>query len=337
MSRRSLFRFDYRIYSETGRKVPIKTCSGEMENKSLKVKQKQIKQELNTVFQTYTLDELDQAEVLEFLGLLRDLGQQYRSIHAELEVELGDQYLESYPDSETFCKRLVDSTRQANARLKQLIEQNHLKTENDQIEKAKNRLRVREQVFQQKLSRSSENFETEDVDGIRESCQYFNNLSEEFYDIFHEVKIVYGEEYQDDFGDRFETTFTKITDVIKLGRDKIKKLHAEKEATALAERDKAGDVAKKNHIKDQEVLADVLLNEIKLRQNALSTKCDTTILDSMSDHQILSFQKMMCEIDSELRELMREVTRYSNILVSCGGDVTEKLVAPRKIQNECVG
>ena len=186
------------------------------------------------------------------------------------------------------------------------------------------------------MSRSSENFETEDVDGIRESCQYFNNLSEEFYDIFHEVKIVYGEEHQDDFGDRFETTFTKITDVIKLGRDKIKKLHAEKEATALAERDKAGDVAKKNHIKDQEVLADVLLNEIKLRQNALSTKCDTTILDSMSDHQILSFQKMMCEIDSELRELMREVTRYSNILVSCGGDVTEKLVAPRKIQDECL-
>ena len=104
MSRRSLFRFDYRIYSETGRKVPIQTCSGEMENKSLIVKQKQIKQELNTVFQTYTLDELDHAEVLEFLGLLRDLGQQYRSIHAELEVELGDQYLVSYPDSETLFK-----------------------------------------------------------------------------------------------------------------------------------------------------------------------------------------------------------------------------------------
>ena len=66
-----------------------------MENKSLIVKQKQIKQELDTVFQTYTLDELDYAEVQEFLGFLRELGQQYRSVHAELEVALADQYLAS--------------------------------------------------------------------------------------------------------------------------------------------------------------------------------------------------------------------------------------------------
>ena len=127
MSKRPLFRFDYRVYSKTGQKIPICTSGEEMENKSLIVKQKQIKQELDTVFQTYTLDELDYAEVQEFLGFLRELGQQYRSVHAELEVELADQYLVSYPDTEKFCKKIVDSTKLANARLKNSVERVNLK------------------------------------------------------------------------------------------------------------------------------------------------------------------------------------------------------------------
>ena len=99
-------------------------------------------------------NEFDYAEVQEFLGFLRELGQQYRSVHAELEVELADQYLVSYPDTEKFCKKIVDSTKLANARLKKLSGESQLKAENDQVETAKNRLKIREQVFQDKLTRS---------------------------------------------------------------------------------------------------------------------------------------------------------------------------------------
>ena len=59
-------------------------------------------------------------------------------------------------------------------------------------------------------------------------------------------------------------------------------------------------------------------------------------LDSLSDHQILGFRKMMSEIDCELRELMQKVTEYSKILASYEDDVAVALQAPRKIQEDCL-
>ena len=163
-----------------------------MGDKSLRIKEKQVSQELNTVFATYAVDELDRVEILVFTGFLKDLGQQFRYIHAELESDLGDQYGTAYPNFEQTCKKIIDTTKCANARLRKLVLEDQLKAAQEQAANLKNALKIREQIFQDKLSRAISDIDSDDMDGIRESCHYLNSLLDEFYGIFRDVKVAYG-------------------------------------------------------------------------------------------------------------------------------------------------
>ena len=101
--------FDYGIYHETGVKVSIERAvsSNMAEQKQLEEKkllELQIFDDIQDIYDTHILDELDGLEELEdVLAEVSMLTKKFRHIHVELKFRLGNDYNDSYPE---FDKRL---------------------------------------------------------------------------------------------------------------------------------------------------------------------------------------------------------------------------------------
>ena len=158
-SRRDITQLDYLVYHKTGKKTArsLELESDNMDEedklKPLKIKEAQIAEEISTTFETYDLDELDSSEIVECVGLLKDLGQQYRYVHAELQAGLDAGYNAAYPDYAKICQQMIQFIKNASAQSKKLRAQEQEKVETKNDEKVKTKLKIREQVFQDKLKR----------------------------------------------------------------------------------------------------------------------------------------------------------------------------------------
>ena len=125
--------FDYRVYNETGEKVPkdrssVKMASPLEEKKLLEL---QIFDDIKYIYDTNVLDDIECVEDLdEVLREVSDLTKRFRHIHVELKYLLGEDYADAYPE---FDKRLEGLKKYALA-VKQkmkLLNSTKISSEND--------------------------------------------------------------------------------------------------------------------------------------------------------------------------------------------------------------
>lgn len=333
-ARKTKIDLDYQIYDKTGIKV-LKSRekmnnenTEEFENKiKNKIKAQKLKGDILEHLDIYEYDTLESVDDLrESLDAILLLSTEFRHLHVELRCDLGDEtYIATYPNVEEFTSKVRDYIKNSKSKLKDLkkgeIEGGDAKLLTDK----QNKFKVEEEVLRERIEREFQNFDLSDSNEIRESCIRLERILVEYYQLLTSIKITFGEKFVDFLGDNFDKTILRINDQIKLGKEKMKEINAEKETSLDSIRADQIRVDQNNFISDKNSQASNILKELELRCSALITKCKVEDLDDLSDYQILDTHKNMSTKDTELREIFAKVTEYCTLAAFCG-DKKDKLI-----------
>ncbi len=201
-------------------------------------------------------------------------------------------------------------------------------------------IKIREEVFRKKIIAKIDSLEYVGIDQISEDIKILKSFSADYFDIQSEAKITFGDDYatdfDDTFGDTFEQTFEKIKESVERGREKLEILSQEREKFLLDEKEKNEKKAVEEVLVKQKFKAGNLLEEIKLRCEAMIAKCDLDSLEKVSDFQIMDIKKQFWDSDPKMYEIFGKVTEYSNIAALCGEDKDKMLVGSRALQNKAL-
>ena len=162
-----LYSLDYGTFHRLGEKVYKQKQESEMDSKSLKIKERQIVDDINEFFLLSSLDELDTAEdIQEGLNTIAQLSKEFRHLHIQLQEELGkEDYDTEYAEFSNFLADIRKYQKDGKAKLKSVPKgQNDLLAttriqldEEKEKERLDNETRVRksilvkEEVFREKL------------------------------------------------------------------------------------------------------------------------------------------------------------------------------------------
>ena len=259
----------------------------------------------------YNLQDMDTLdEVLEGLDIVSETGKCYRHIHVELEVAMGEtDYLAEYAKA----GEITDKVRQYQADAK--IKSTRLKQEESEKSTAKvladreelelrskmASLEVEEQVFRAKLNDEIDNFELGEISGVQNSCKRFEHLLDECYSLLSKAKIVFGNDFDTKYKDIFDESISKIRKQIKLGSNKIGELVSEKRDRSAKEKAKEEEASNDKILKELSSHAEILTNEIELRSKSLITRCQSSVLQSLNDYDLLDCKKNSKYVDIEMR------------------------------------
>ena len=176
----SLYDLNYAILHNTGEKVQK---SLNMDVTKLKVKEKQVRNDLSESFRLYDLQDMDTVDdVLEGLQHVTDIGKSYRHIHIELESAMGEtDYLAAYGKAEEVTEKVRQYQATAKAKSRRLKQQEseidaaRIATERQEqdLQAKKASLEIEEQVFRDKLEGEIGNFDSNQADEIKRSCKRF--------------------------------------------------------------------------------------------------------------------------------------------------------------------
>ena len=226
----SLYDLDYAVLHETGERVHK---SSNMDLTKLKVKEKQLRNDLSEHLRLYALQDMETLdEVLEGLDIVSETGKGYRHIHVELEIAMGEgNYLAEYPKAGEITNKVRQYQADAKIKSRRLKQEESEKStakvlqdrEDQELRSKVASLEVEEQVFRGKLKDKIENFELGEITDIQNSCKRFEHLLDECYSLLSKAKIVFGTEFDTKYKDIFEDSISEIRAQIKLGSSKRKK------------------------------------------------------------------------------------------------------------------
>ena len=80
-------------------------------------------------------------------------------------------------------------------------------------------------------------------------------------------------------------------------------------------------------------IAKILVQEIKLRCDALITKCDSKALSALNDYELLGRSKELTDVDSEMREIFGKFSEVSKVVVSIGDDGKSQYTKAKNFQD----
>ena len=336
-------RIDYKVFGSTGEKV-LKSNITDMDDK--KLKELQVFDDIKNLQEVYPINELESSnDLIEYINSLQEYTTNYRHIHTDLKMSLGeDVYNNEYPQFNDILKGFRDSLKFAKSQLK-IKKDEELKVSKDeemeklllQNDQQRAPLKIREQVFRSKIIMKINSLKFNDPDQIEEDIKILNGFSSDYFDIQSEMKIIFADEYVAEFGDNFEKTFEKIDECVSSGREKLKALCAEIQSAISKEKELEAENAAKVFLDEQKFKAGNLLKEIKLRCDALIQRCDESLLNSVSDFQILDIKKRFWDSDSKMYDIFDKVTEYSNLAALCGDDKDDLISESLTLQDDALG
>ena len=129
---------DYAILHRTGKRV-IKDRGSNMESKELKTQAIHIYSDLEDFFDSYDIRELDEVDELQdYVAKIGDLKRNFRRIHSELKVALGEEFKTEYPEFDNTSNELSEKFKIANKKLTDLKKETKIneqaKTDKDMYE-----------------------------------------------------------------------------------------------------------------------------------------------------------------------------------------------------------
>ena len=115
-----LYSLDYGTFHRTGEKVYKLREEADMDPKTLKIKERQIVDDINEFFLLSSLDELDTAEeIQEGLNTIAQLSKDFRHLHIQLQEELGkEDYDTEYAEFSNFLADIRKYQKDGKAKLK---------------------------------------------------------------------------------------------------------------------------------------------------------------------------------------------------------------------------
>ena len=119
MNTRSKDRFDYKIYHESGVKVPV--ASGKtMDPNQVPLEELKIVDDLDHNLALYKVEDLSSEEELsEGIGVISKLGQCYRHVHVELKAHLKENHGVSYPKYDQKLKMITTYLKDARTKIRE--------------------------------------------------------------------------------------------------------------------------------------------------------------------------------------------------------------------------
>ena len=339
----SLYDLNYAILHNTGEKVQK---SLNMDVTKLKVKEKQVRNDLSESLRLYDLQDMDTVDdVLEGLQHVTDIGKSYRHIHIELESAMGEtDYLAAYGKAEEVTEKVRQYQATAKAKSRRLKQQEseidaaRIATERQEqdLQAKKASLEIEEQVFRDKLEGEIGNFDLNQVDEIKRSCKGFENLLDECYSLLSRAKIIFRDEFETKYKQGFDDSIAKIRDQIKVGMTKISDLASKERDLEVAEKAKDDKLANDKFMAEQISHAEILTNEIEIRSQTLVSKCRSSTLQGMDDFELLDRSKTIVSLDTEMREIFAIFTKISKVVATLGPGKDALLSKPREFQKEAL-
>ena len=149
MNLRTSERFDYSIYNETGRKIPLTVHHSDMDLKQVEIEELKILDSLNfhlalnDVTELVTDDECNGA-----VSTVTDLYDKYRSIHVVLRKEM-ETYEQAYPDFDKVGTKVKDYLKS----VKQILRNNMSKDKKSSCDSEIRTLEVEVEFLKKKIRR----------------------------------------------------------------------------------------------------------------------------------------------------------------------------------------
>ena len=323
----SLYDLNYAVFHDSGEKVGK---SVNMDVDKLKLKEKQIRDDLSESLRLYDLQELDTVDdVLEGLEHVTDIGKSYRHVLLELEAAMGEvDYLAEYPKAGELLAKVRSYQSNARAQSRRLRHEESEKNATRAVEERRKQeeeskmasLEVAEQVFRSKLEDEIKNFTSTDIDEIKHSIKRFESLLDECYSLLSKAKVVFSDTFDEKYKQIFDDSIKKIRGQIKDKMAKIGEVTSKEREALVAEKAKDVKLAKEKFVAEQTSHAEILTNEIVLRSQNLVAKCVSSNLKNLDDYELLDRGKNMMNLDVEMREILNKFSEVSKIIVSLGTD-----------------
>ena len=337
--------FDYFLYHTQGVKVPKArkhpaskiSCSKTSTNMSdnleeRKMQELQIFSDIQEVYDTHIVDEIESVEELsDVLEEITVLGKQYRHIHVELKYLMGEN---DYTTSNPYFSLRLDTLRKYVTSVKDKLKQLSSVAINSDKERLCSSLMTEENIFSERLKDflAFKIDENSNVDEIRDNGFELKQLLETYYGLFSKSKIGLGDDFQKQFGTKFEDTIVEIKRKIQEGRAMLETIQSVVEAAAEKDRLEREAQAEKKYLSEQKFQANAMLSEITNRSSSLVKKCDSKSLQNLSDFQIFELQKELKSVDIEMREMFASVTAYSKVASLCGDEKDDMLRKAEKLR-----
>ena len=282
----------------------------------------------NTVLEDLeTVEEL--TEVLEEISLLN---KQYRHVHVELKFLMGDGYADAYKEHGKRLEAMKTFISSVKTRIK-TVNSTKVDTEKDNLKSA---LKIEQGIFHERFDKELADFRVDNVVEIREKCSNFEALLQDYYRLFSKAKIGLAGNFDDAFGKTFDDRIATIRGKIDEGKKAVAKIESDfKKSAAKAKAEHEKEVQKK-YIAEQKFQASALLTEIKNRCDSLAKRCNRSVLNDLSDFQILEKQKNMGLVDREMHDIFGRVTAYSKIAATCGEEKADMLKEAEALQADAL-
>ena len=325
MNLRTSERFDYGIYNETGRKVPLTVHHSEMDLKQVEMEELKILDSLNfhlalnDVTELITDDECNGA-----VSTVTDLYDKYRSIHVVLRKEM-DNYEQAYPDFEKMGTKVKDYLKS----VKQILRKNMSKDKKSSCDSEIRTLEVEVEFLKKKIRRYNVAIEGNPL-SLKDENVFDNYVAKmegfinEIFSLSTRLKCICPD-FDVRFGNDFDTAIFEIEqDIILATRGKRAVLQFRQDSQNVEDLGKARLEAVTN--------AENLKTEITFRFKSLSKKFDLD-LDNLGDYQILELNQNK-SFDLEFNSILEKVTELSSRFVAGGADVDRMINAVTKTRGK---
>ena len=328
MNTRKKDRLDYKIFHETGRKVVIlrekMSSESKMDNSPAPdpevMSEMKIRGDIKHALEIYAIEDLlSWDEISEGLGVISELAQQFRHVHVDLRVKLGQEYESQYPSYDEIINNLTLFVKSAKAKLRTVKQEEESRIEIRMKEKEKEALKAEEEILNQKINQLKNMVDVSLVENVFELDDYISKMEgfiEEYFKLGGKLKFCFGDQYNDLCDPNLKLCTIQLREDVKLAKNVRKKIVDIEEETK-----KQGfeEMTLSVNIKG----AENLFSEIELRCKTLLTKYEVN-LDDLSDYQILEIDQNKY-LDTEFNEVVEKVTSLA-ALAPGGGETAQKLL-----------
>ena len=315
MITRSKDRFDYKVYHETGSKVSLGGGETGMDPAQVMIRELQIVGVIHHSLALYDLDDLfTEDEISEGIGVMTDLGKNYRHLHVELKSHLQADYEDRYPLYNDFCSKISTYLKSAKAEVRNSKD----KVKNDKVSDQKYFIEVEFDILKTKVAQVNDCVDIHVGQNDNDIDRYVTKMEgfvEEFYTLMAKMKYTCPDSITE-FEYDFSTCIFEIQQDIKLARLLKQRIKEFKENSEKM-------LSFQNQQLKSMTSADTLKTEISYRFKSLSKRFDLD-LDGLGDHQLLEISQKKDHLHLEFNSILEKITDLSS-LVSSGGEKVSSL------------
>ena len=295
-----------------------------MDLKDLKVCERKHIEDLVTYLDLFDLEDMDSiAECNEGIQLISECGVKYRHVHVELKCLMGDEeHKKMYDKYAAYSLTVTKYVKAAKAKVKELTRKVREDEESDAQGKARHAVLVKVNVLHERLT--DEDLKVGNVFEGKASCEKYDQVRGEYYNLLSEAKIVYGNAFDADCKPALDAILAEIQQQSLTSRTEIARLKQAEETDKIQKAEAEKKDAEDKFLKIESRKAKILSDEIKFRCDSLEKQCDIATLDDLDDSQIFERNKYLSTtLAVELRDISNRFSEFSKIVPTCGDSLKD--------------